>query len=201
MPSEKPPEWRLRAAVFGLLDVMSDHATNDRTHDPMHYPLTLSVNQQTVTQAVQADLSLLALLRQTLGLTGTHQGCDTAQCGACTVLVDGQAIKSCNVLALQMQSRQITTIEGLHQSPASTDHPHLDTLHVMQQAFIEHGALQCGFCTPGMIMRAVAMATERVPIDEHAIAHALGGNLCRCTGYQKIVQAVMQGLRILRAQD
>ncbi len=147
--------------------------------------LELIVNGEPVSQQVAPDTSLIELLRLTLGLTGTNQGCDTAQCGACTVLVDGLAIKSCNVLALQMQGRAITTIEA-------------PTLHLMQQAFIDHGALQCGYCTSGMVMRAVAMVNERVAIDEHAVAQALGGNLCRCTGYHSIVQAVMQGLRQMR---
>lgn len=150
--------------------------------------LELIVNGDPVSERVAPDTSLIELLRLTLGLTGTNQGCDTAQCGACTVLVDGQAIKSCNVLALQMQGRAITTIEA-------------PTLHIMQQVFIDHGALQCGYCTSGMIMRAVAMVHERVAIDEHAVALALGGNLCRCTGYHNIVQAVMQGLTILRASQ
>jgi aerobic carbon-monoxide dehydrogenase small subunit len=152
------------------------------------FKLELQVNGKQVSQHVAPDTSLIELLRLDLGLTGTNQGCDTAQCGACTVLVDGQAIKSCNVLALQMQGRAITTIEA-------------PTLHMMQQAFIDHGALQCGFCTSGMIMRAVAMVHERVAIDEHAVALALGGNLCRCTGYHNIVQAVMQGLTILRTSQ
>jgi len=180
------------------------------------FKLELQVNGEQVSQHVAPDTSLIELLRLSLGLTGTNHGCDTAQCGACTVLVDGQAIKSCNVLALQMQGRAVTTIEGLNPTraePLATqairdvhDWPNpantFDTvdsnktlpLHIMQQAFVDHGALQCGYCTSGMIMRAVAMVHERVAVDEHAIAHALGGNLCRCTGYHSIVQAVMQGL-------
>lgn len=180
------------------------------------FKLELQVNDKQVTQHVAPDTSLIELLRLDLGLTGTNQGCDTAQCGACTVLVDGQAIKSCNVLALQMQGRVVTTIEGLSPAPSGTERvtkqatqtvhqahhaPESNKsqpLHVMQQAFIDHGALQCGYCTSGMIMRAVAMVHERVAIDEHAVALALGGNLCRCTGYHNIVQAVMQGLTRLR---
>jgi carbon-monoxide dehydrogenase small subunit len=188
------------------------------------FKLELQVNGKQVAQLVAPDTSLIELLRLDLGLTGTNQGCDTAQCGACTVLVDGQAIKSCNVLALQMQGRAITTIEGLNLNPAPTGTERVTTqatqatqttqtvhqahhapesnksqpLHIMQQAFIDHGALQCGYCTSGMIMRAVAMVHERVAIDEHAVALALGGNLCRCTGYHNIVQAVMQGLTKLR---
>jgi carbon-monoxide dehydrogenase small subunit len=180
------------------------------------FKLELNVNNKQVAQHVAPDTSLIELLRLNLGLTGTNQGCDTAQCGACTVLVDGQAIKSCNVLALQMQGRAVTTIEGLNLAPTNTaslttqatqavHQPHYaidankaQPLHIMQQAFVDHGALQCGYCTSGMIMRAVAMLHERVAIDEHAVALALGGNLCRCTGYHNIVQAVMQGLTLLR---
>ena len=177
------------------------------------FKLKLQVNGKQVSQHVAPDTSLIELLRLDLGLTGTNQGCDTAQCGACTVLVDGQAIKSCNVLALQMQGRVVTTIDGLNLAPTGTEHlttqatqtahdaNEAPTLHIMQQAFIDQGALQCGYCTSGMIMRAVAMVHERVAIDEHAVALALGGNLCRCTGYHNIVQAVMQGLTILRASQ
>jgi carbon-monoxide dehydrogenase small subunit len=130
-----------------------------------------------------------------LGLTGTHQGCDTAQCGACTVLVDGAPVKSCNLLALQADGSQVTTIEGL--APVDdADGP----LHPMQQAFGEHHGLQCGFCTPGMVLRAVAMAAEGVPAEPAAVRHALSGNLCRCTGYEGIVAAVCQGLRQMRGE-
>jgi len=177
------------------------------------FKLELQVNGKQVSQHVAPDTSLIELLRLDLGLTGTNQGCDTAQCGACTVLVDGQAIKSCNVLALQMQGRVVTTIDGLNLAPSGTERVTTQStqtahdanearpLHVMQKAFIDHGALQCGFCTSGMIMRAVAMVHERIAIDEHTVALALGGNLCRCTGYHNIVQAVMQGLTILRTSQ
>ena len=142
-----------------------------------------------------AERLLVALLREDLGLTGTHQGCDTAQCGACTVLVDGAPVKSCNLLALQADGSQVTTIEGL--APAAEAD---GTLHPMQQAFGEQHGLQCGFCTPGMVLRAVAMAAEDVPAEPAAVRHALSGNLCRCTGYEGIVAAVCQGLRQMRGE-
>ena len=161
----------------------------------MDEPLELSVNGRPVRCRVPAERLLVALLREDLGLTGTHQGCDTAQCGACTVLVDGAPVKSCNLLALQADGSQVTTIEGL--TPAGD----VDgSLHPMQQAFGEHHGLQCGFCTPGMVLRAVAMAAEGVPAEPAAVRHALSGNLCRCTGYEGIVAAVCQGLRQMRGE-
>ena len=159
----------------------------------MDEPLELCVNGRPVRCRVPAERLLVALLREDLGLTGTHQGCDTAQCGACTVLVDGAPVKSCNLLALQADGSQVTTIEGL----APVDQAD-GTLHPMQQAFGEQHGLQCGFCTSGMVLRAVAMAAEGVPAEPAAVRHALSGNLCRCTGYEGIVAAVCQGLRQMR---
>lgn len=152
--------------------------------------LSLHLNGQAVSLQVAPSALLLDVLREQCQLTGTHQGCDTAQCGACTVLVDGAAVKSCNRLALQTQAQHVTTIEGVA--------PSTDALHVMQQCFSKHHALQCGFCTPGFVMRALAMVHEDVPNEEHAIRHALSGNLCRCTGYEGIVQAIQEGLTLLR---
>jgi carbon-monoxide dehydrogenase small subunit len=152
--------------------------------------LHLTVNRQAVQREATPTLPLLDLLRDELGLTGTHQGCDTAQCGACTVLVNGQAVKSCNVLAVQVAGAEVTTIEGL--APGGGE------LHPMQRAFGQHHALQCGYCTPGMVMRAVAMDAEGVPAEPEAVRHALCGNLCRCTGYRGIVTAVCQGLNGMR---
>ena len=152
--------------------------------------VSLQVNGQTVALAVPPSTLLVDLLRQQLGLTGTHQGCDTAQCGACTVLVDGAATKSCNVLALQVNGARVLTIEGLENADGS--------LHPMQQAFGRHHALQCGFCTPGMVMRGVAMEAEGVPSEPQAVSQALCGNLCRCTGYRSIVNAVCEGLERIR---
>ena len=152
--------------------------------------VSLQVNGQPVALAVPPSTLLVDLLREQLGLTGTHQGCDTAQCGACTVLVDGAATKSCNVLALQVNGARVLTIEGLENADGS--------LHPMQQAFGRHYALQCGFCTPGMVMRGVAMAAEGVPSEPQAVSQALCGNLCRCTGYRGIVNAVCEGLERMR---
>jgi len=156
----------------------------------MAIELVLTVNGRPVRREVQPQRLLVSFLREELGLTGTHQGCDTAQCGACTVLVDGAAMKSCNMLALHADGSAVTTIEGL----ASGEGP----LHPMQRAFGEHHGLQCGFCTPGMVMRGVAMAGEDVAPEPQAVCHALSGNICRCTGYRGIVDAVCQGLREMR---
>jgi aerobic carbon-monoxide dehydrogenase small subunit len=147
--------------------------------------LSLRVNGQEHALKLEAGTLLIDALRDDLKLTGTHQGCDTAQCGACTVLCDGAAVKSCNVLALQMQGREIRTIESVG-SP--------EQLHVMQQAFSTHHALQCGYCTPGLIMRALAMHAEGVPPEPQAVRAALMGNICRCTGYEGIVAAICEGL-------
>ena len=132
---------------------------------------------------------LVHALRDGLGLTGTHVGCDTSQCGACTVLVDGRAVKSCTMLALQAEGREVTTIEGLSRD---------GELHPIQRAFVEHHGLQCGFCTPGMILTAVDLLTyEREPEDED-IRRALRGNYCRCTGYQTVVDSVRAAARALQ---
>ena len=158
---------------------------------PALMPIRLQVNGLPVELALPPSTLLVDVLRGQLGLTGTHQGCDTAQCGACTVLVDGAATKSCNVLALQVNGASVLTIEGLGAADGS--------LHPMQQAFGRHHALQCGFCTPGMVMRGVAMAAEGVPAEPQAVSQALCGNLCRCTGYRGIINAVCEGLQHMRA--
>ena len=124
---------------------------------------------------------LVQVLREDLGLTGTHIGCDTSQCGACTVLLDGRAVKSCTVLAVQADGSEVTTIEGLARDGA---------LHPLQEAFWEHHGLQCGFCTPGMIMSAADLLQRNPDPSEAEIRHAIEGNLCRCTGYQHIVAAI-----------
>ena len=134
---------------------------------------------------VPPNTLLVTALRETLRLTGTHVGCDTAQCGACTVMVNGRAVKSCNTLAAQQQGAEITTIEGL----AKPD----GTLHPMQAAFKECHGLQCGFCTPGMVMSAVDLCKRAPNASEQQIREQLDGNLCRCTGYQNILKAVQQG--------
>ena len=135
---------------------------------------------------------LVDLLRGPLALTGTHVGCDTAQCGACTVMLDGQAVKSCSVLAVQVQGRAVTTVEGLAAADGS--------LHPVQEAFIACHGLQCGFCTPGMMISAAALLQHNAKPTEAEIEHALDGNLCRCTGYVNIVHAVQQAARTMRGE-
>lgn len=151
----------------------------------MGISVNLTVNGQAVTAEVEPRTLLVTFLREHLALTGTHVGCDTAQCGACTVLLDGRAVKACNLLALQAQGAAVTTIEGL--APEGGLHP-------MQAAFRQHHGLQCGFCTPGMVMSAVELAGQVNDPDDEQIREALDGNLCRCTGYQNIVKAVKAGL-------
>ena len=147
--------------------------------------VSMTVNGKTVTADVEDRTLLVQLLRETLGMTGTHVGCDTSQCGACVVHVDGQAIKSCTMLAGQADGATITTIEGLAQNGA---------LHPMQQAFHENHGLQCGFCTPGMIMTAVDMVNRLgKDLDEATVRHELEGNICRCTGYHNIVKSIQEG--------
>jgi carbon-monoxide dehydrogenase small subunit len=147
--------------------------------------LSLKVNGQPVSADVDPRTLLSDFLRVNLGLTGTHIGCDTAQCGSCTVHVGGRAIKSCNILAVQAQGADVLTIEGL----AAAD----GTMHPMQAAFKDCHGLQCGFCTPGMVMSAIDLVIHHPGADENAIREGLEGNLCRCTGYHNIVKAVAQG--------
>ena len=151
----------------------------------MSLAIALTVNGKSVTADIDSRVLLSDLLRTTLGLTGTHIGCDTAQCGACTVHVDGRAVKACNVLAAQVQGASVLTIEGL----AAAD----GTMHPMQAAFKECHGLQCGFCTTGMVMSAVDLVNRHPGADEKTIREELEGNLCRCTGYHNIVKAVQQG--------
>jgi carbon-monoxide dehydrogenase small subunit len=149
----------------------------------------MTVNGNPVTAEVEPRWLLSSLLRDHLGLTGTHVGCDTSQCGACVVHVDGKAVKSCAMLAAQADGTQVTTIEGLAGE---------GRLHPMQEAFRDSHALQCGFCTPGMVMMSVALATEQPNLDEAAVVKGLEGNLCRCTGYQNIIKAVLAGAKAMR---
>ncbi len=146
--------------------------------------LQLQLNGQAVSAEVDPTVLMVDFLRRDRGLTGTHMGCDTAQCGACTVLVDGRPVKSCSVLALQLAGRSVTTIEGL--APAGGG------LHPVQEAFVACHGLQCGFCTPGMVLSAVGLLAEQPQPSEAQIVEALDGNLCRCTGYVNIVAAVRQ---------
>lgn len=154
--------------------------------------LTLTVNSRAVDTDVEPQRLLVELLRDQLQLTGTHVGCDTSQCGACTVLLDGRAVKSCTVLAVQAAGGAVTTIEGL--APAD------GTLHPLQDAFVACHGLQCGFCTPGMIMAAQGLLAENPKPSDDEVAHALEGNLCRCTGYVNIVAAVQQAAKTLRQE-
>jgi carbon-monoxide dehydrogenase small subunit len=152
-------------------------------------PVTLTVNGVEHHLEVEPRRLLVHALRDDLGLTGTHVGCDTSNCGACTVHLDGQAVKSCTVLAVQADGGEVTTIEGLGSE---------DALHPVQEAFWNDHGLQCGYCTPGMIMAAAALLAERAgggDLTEAEVRHALEGNLCRCTGYHNIVRAVLDAAR------
>jgi len=145
--------------------------------------VSVRVNGNEFAHDVEPRQLLVHYLRETLGLTGTNVGCDTSSCGACTVIVDGQSVKSCTMLAAQADGTEILTIEGL----ADPD----GTLHAVQAAFREHHALQCGFCTPGMVMAIVSLLEEETGLDEARVREGLEGNLCRCTGYHNIVKAVL----------
>ena len=151
----------------------------------------LTVNGKSVTVEAAPNTLLVQALRENLHLTGTHVGCDTAQCGACTVIVNGDAVKSCNMLLAQAADAQITTIEGL----AKPD----GTMHPMQAAFKECHGLQCGFCTPGMVLSAVDLCKKHPNASEQEIREQLEGNLCRCTGYQNIVKAVQHGATAMKS--
>ena len=154
--------------------------------------VSLTVNGKAVSRDVDTRTLLAQLLRDDLRLTGTHVGCDTSQCGACVVHVDGNAVKSCTILAVACDGMAVTTIEGLATG---------GTLHPMQEAFREHHGLQCGFCTPGMIMTAIDMVNRRGPaLDELTIREDLEGNICRCTGYHNIVKAVAAGAKAMTSQ-
>ena len=151
--------------------------------------VTMTVNGKSVTADVDPRTLLVQFIREDQRLTGTHVGCDTSQCGACVVHVNGKAVKSCTMLALQCDGATVTTIEGLAAGGA---------LHPMQEAFREHHGLQCGFCTPGMIMSAVDMVNRKGSnLDEHTIREELEGNICRCTGYHNIVKAVEAGAKAM----
>jgi len=152
--------------------------------------VTLTLNGRPTSADLPEPTLLVELLRSAAGLTGTHVGCDTSQCGACTVLLDGRAVKSCTVLALQADGRAVTTVEGLAGADGS--------LHPLQEAFIACHGLQCGFCTPGMIMSAAGLLADNPRPTEAEVVDALEGNLCRCTGYVNIVKAVLQGAEALR---
>ena len=153
--------------------------------------LSLVVNGESRSLEVEPRTLLVHALRDELGLTGTHVGCDTSQCGACTVLLDGRAVKSCTVLAVQTDGIEVTTIEGL-----SAD----GDMHPIQRAFVEHHGLQCGFCTPGVILTSVDLLSRDPEPSDATIRHALRGNMCRCTGYQTIVESVRAAGDALRGE-
>ena len=157
----------------------------------MPVKVSMTVNGKPVTVDVESRTLLVELIREHLRLTGTHIGCDTAQCGACTVHIKGAAVKSCNMLAVQAQGANVTTIEGIAKADG--------TLHPMQEAFREHHGLQCGFCTPGMVMSAIDLARRHADLTEATIRAELDGNICRCTGYHNIVKAVQAGAKATRS--
>jgi len=153
--------------------------------------LNLTVNNQSYRLSVPPWRTLLEVIREDLGLTGTKEGCGLGECGACTVLMDGRAVNSCLVLATEADGREITTIEGLAQG---------DKLHPIQQAFLDHGGLQCGFCTPGMIMSAKALLDKNPTPTEEEIKQGIAGNLCRCTGYTKIIESIKAAAKNMEAK-
>jgi len=149
----------------------------------MKVEIQITVNGLAYKKEVEPRRTLLELIREDLELTGTKEGCGLGECGTCTVLLDGRPIKSCITLAVQANGREVTTIEGVEGADG--------TLHPLQQAFIDHGAIQCGFCTPGMVLSAKALLDENPKPSEMEVKQAIAGNLCRCTGYQKIVEAIL----------
>ena len=151
--------------------------------------VSLTVNGKEVSAEASADTLLVSFIRENLGMTGTHVGCDTSQCGACVVLVNGDSVKSCTMLAVQAEGAEVTTVEGLASDGA---------LHPMQQAFHDNHALQCGFCTPGMLISSIDLVTKNPGASEAEIRHGLEGNLCRCTGYHNIVKAVQAGAAAMK---
>ncbi|MEM7444323.1 MAG: (2Fe-2S)-binding protein [Pseudomonadota bacterium] len=159
----------------------------------MAVSVSLTVNTKSVARDVEPRTLLVEFLREELGLTGTHVGCDTSQCGACTVHVDGKSVKACTMLAVQVDGSSVTTIEGLA--------PSLEDLHPMQAAFRDNHGLQCGFCTPGMIMSAVDLLQNNPDPSEQEVREWLEGNICRCTGYHNIVKSVLDAAGRMRAQQ
>jgi carbon-monoxide dehydrogenase small subunit len=155
----------------------------------MKQTVEMTVNGELVEVTVEPWQSLLDTLRENLLLTGTKKGCDEGDCGACTVIMDGKAVTSCMVLALSAQGKGITTIEGLAEG---------ERLHPVQQAFLEEGGVQCGYCTPGLIVNAVALLNENPDPTEDDVRYAIGGNLCRCTGYSKVVLAIQKAAQAIR---
>lgn len=156
----------------------------------MKHQLRLTVNGEPRELLVESYCSLLDMLRDELRLTGSKKGCDEGDCGGCTVLMDGKTVTACMVLALDAQAKEITTVEGLMQG---------HQLHPVQEAFVEHGGVQCGFCTPGLIMSGVGLLLENDQPSEEEVRYAIGGNLCRCTGYSRVVEAIMSAAETMRS--
>ncbi len=157
----------------------------------MNVPVEITVNGEATAAEVEPRLMLVSYLRDVLGLTGTNVGCDTSQCGSCTIIMDGKAVKSCTVLAVQADGSGLTTIEGL-----ATD----GELHPIQQAFWDNHGLQCGFCTPGMIMTATELLAKKPRASEQEVRHGLEGNICRCTGYENIVKSIVAAQSVKSAK-
>ena len=151
--------------------------------------VSLTVNGKVVSAEASVDTLLVNFIRENLGMTGTHVGCDTSQCGACVVMVNGDSVKSCTMLAVQAEGAEVTTVEGLASN---------GDLHPMQQAFHDNHALQCGYCTPGMLISSIDLVTKNPNATEAEIRHGLEGNLCRCTGYHNIVKAVQAGAAAMK---
>ena len=154
----------------------------------MTFTVSMTVNGKKVSAECESRTLLVQYLREGLGLTGTHVGCDTSQCGACTVHIEGKPVKSCTLLAVQAEGANVLTIEGLAKG---------DKLHPMQEAFREHHGLQCGFCTPGMVMSAIGIVDRNPNLDEKTVRHELEGNICRCTGYHNIVKAILAASEVM----
>jgi carbon-monoxide dehydrogenase small subunit len=167
---------------------MTELATHTEAAAALH-PVTVTVNGQDRSAAVEARMLLVHLIRESFGLTGTHIGCDTTSCGACTVLIDGVPMKSCTIFAVQAAGAEITTVEGLEQG---------GQLHPIQQAFSEEHGLQCGFCTPGMMLTSIALLAENPSPSNEEVRWALSGQICRCTGYQNIVSAVQRAGELMK---
>lgn len=157
-----------------------------------HAEITLKVNGIRYTVDVKPPRTLVEVLRETLGLTGTKKSCNEGECGACTVLMDGKPVASCLVLAIDAQGKEILTIEGLSKG---------ENLHPIQEAFLKHGGIQCGFCTPGMVMSAKAFLDEHPKPTQIEVRKAISGNLCRCTGYQQIVDSIMAGSEMMKRES
>ena len=151
--------------------------------------VSLTVNGKVMSAEASADTLLVNFIRENLGITGTHVGCDTSQCGACVVMVNGDSVKSCTMLAVQAEGAEVTTVEGLASN---------GDLHPMQQAFHDNHGLQCGYCTPGMLISSIDLVTKNPNATEAEIRHGLEGNLCRCTGYHNIVKAVQAGAAAMK---